>query len=174
MNSHFTRCLTPRKSHIFFPRAVFGCCRLVLMANIRSPFDKLAGCYYLARLADKIRLELLGQLSEDYRPYLFHPHGADTRFIKFFALEKEELIEAVKASNQNDSVLGNWFGQRTALDEEKRNRWNELAVNLGKSGYPMFKTLIWAKENLLPKCSDPSIDTVFKAIEWDEGRRSSP
>ena len=143
------------------------------MANIRSPFDKLAGCYYLARLADKIRLELLGQLSEDYRPYLFHPHGADTRFMKFFALDKDELVEAVKSTN-SDAVLADWFTRRAALDDEKRNRWNELAVKLGKSGYPMFKTLIWAKENLLPKCSDPRIDTVFKAIEWDEGRLPQP
>jgi hypothetical protein len=34
----------------------------------------------------------------------------------------------------------------------------------------MAKTLLWAKENLMPHCLDPSIDTIFKAIEWDEGR----
>lgn len=140
------------------------------MNNIRSPFEKLAGCYYLARLTDKIRLELLGQLSEDYRPYLFHKHGADTQFINYFGLTKEELIEAVKASNIDDDRMAAWFQQKTGLDDGKRNGWNNFAENLGKEGHPMAKTLIWAKQNLLPHCPDPSIDTVFKAIEWDEGR----
>ena len=140
------------------------------MINIRSPFEKLAGCYYLARLTDKIRLELLGQLSQDYRPYLFHRHGADTQFMNYFGLNKEEIVESVKASNNDDARMAAWFEQRTGLDEGKRNSWNGVAVNLGRQGYPMAKTLIWAKLNLLPHCSDPNIDTVFKAIEWDEGR----
>jgi len=140
------------------------------MINIRSPLEKMAGCYYLARLTDKIRLELVSQLSEDYRPYLFHRHGADTQFMNYFGLAKEELVEAVKATNNDDASMAAWFVQKTAVDEQKRNAWNELAINLGKQGYPMTKTLIWAKQNLLPHCTDPNIDTVFKAIEWDEGR----
>ena len=140
------------------------------MSNIRSPFEKLAGCFYLARLTDKVRLDLVGQLSEDYRPYLFHRHGADTQFMNYFGLAKEEVVAAVKAASNDDARMSAWFEQRTGLDEVKRNGWNELAVNLGKPGYAMAKTLTWAKENLLPHCPDPNIDTVFKAIEWDEGR----
>src|SRR5438552_17003577 len=102
------------------------------MTNIRSPLEKLAGCYYLARLTDKIRLELLGQLSEDYRPYLFHRHGADTQFLNYFGLTKEEMVEAVKASGNDDSRMEAWFEQRIGLAEEQRSKWNELAVNLGK------------------------------------------
>ena len=143
-----------------------------IMNKIRSPFEKLSGCYYLARFTDKIRLELVGELSEDYRPYLFHPHGVDTRFMNCFGLTKEEMIEAVKASANDDLKMAAWFEQRTGLDEEKRNNWNQVAVNLGKQGYPMVKTLLWAKQNLLPHCTDPNIDTVFKAIEWDEGRHT--
>src|SRR5437879_2223331 len=139
------------------------------MTSIRSPYETLAGCYYLARLTHKIRLELAGQLSEDYRPYLFHRHGEDSQLRRFFNLTKEELIEAVRPSNNDDNLVASWLEQRTGLDEEKPNTWNALAVNLGKPGYPMAKTLVWAKENLLPRCSDPTIDTVFKAIEWDEG-----
>ena len=140
------------------------------MTTIRSPYETLAGCYYLARLTHKIRLEQAGELSEDYRPYLFHKHGADAQLLRYFNLTKEELIEAVRTSNNDDNLVASWFEQRTGLDEEKRNHWNALAMNLGKPGYPMAKTLVWAKENLLPRCSDPTIDTVFKAIEWDEGR----
>ncbi len=140
------------------------------MTEIRSPLEKLAGCYYLARFTHKIRLALAGELPEDYRPYLFHPHGVDTRFMNFFALTKEDMLEAVKASGDDDAKMAAWFEQRTGLTEERRNDWNQLALNFGKQGYPMVKTLAWAKQNLLPRCTDPNIDTVFKAIEWDEGR----
>jgi len=140
------------------------------MMSIRSPFETLSGCYYLARLTDKVRLELLGLLPEDYRPYLFHKYGADTRFLDYFGLTREEFVEAVKSSNNDDARMAAWFVQRTMLDDSKRNNWNEYAVNLGKQGHPMSKTLAWAKEHLLPNCPDPNIDTVFKAIEWDEGR----
>jgi hypothetical protein len=141
------------------------------MIPIRSPLEKMAGCYYLARLTDKIRLEFLGQLSDDYRPYLFHKHGADSQFLKFFGMTQEEMIEAVRLSNDDDSQMAKWFVQRTNLDDARRTSWNEFSVNLGKEGHPMAKTLIWAKQNLLPHCSDPTIDTVFKAIDWDEGRK---
>jgi len=140
------------------------------MSAIRSPLEKLAGCYYLARFTDKIRLELLGQLSDEYRPYLFHKHGADTQFINHFGLNKDEMIEAVKSSNNDDALMATWFEQRTGLDDEKRKNWNEFAVNLGKPGHAMERSLAWAKQNFVPHCHDPSIDTVFKAIEWDEGR----
>jgi hypothetical protein len=140
------------------------------ISDIRSPLEKLAGCYYLARFTHKIRLDLLGQLSEDYRPYLFHRHGADTQFLNYFGLTKEEMVEAVKTSSDDDTKMAAWFEQRIGLDEPKRNGWNDLAVKLGKQGHPMAKSLAWAKQNLLPHCTDPDVDTVFKAIEWDEGR----
>jgi hypothetical protein len=139
------------------------------MLNIRSPFEKLAGCYYLARFTDKIRLDLSGQLSNDYKPYLFHKHGADTQFTTFFGLTREDMLLGVQSSI-DDTTMAKWFEARTRLTDEKREAWNALAVLLGKEGHPMFKTLIWAKQNLMPQCTDPAIDTVFKAIEWDEGR----
>jgi len=140
------------------------------MTSIRSPFETISGCYYLARLTDKVRLELLGLLPDDYRLYLFHKYGADTRFLNYFELTREELVDAVKASNNDDSRVATWFEQRTNLDDTKRKNWNDFAVNLGKQGHPMSKTFQWAREHLMRPCSDPKVDTVFKAIDWDEGR----
>src|SRR4051812_24056869 len=102
------------------------------MSAIRSPLEKLAGCYYLARFTDKIRLELIGQLSDEYRPYLFHKYGADTQFTNYFGLNRDEMIEAVKTSNNDDAIMAAWFEQRTSLDDVKRKSWNEFALNMGK------------------------------------------
>ena len=143
--------------------------RLVL--NLRSPYEKLASCHHLARLTDKIRLHLAGQLPEDYQRPLFHPRGVDGFFMNHFGLGKEELLAAVQASNHDDAVMAAWFEARIGNDEQKKKDWNELAVNLGKPGQPMHETLVWAKQKYNFPGDDPNLDSVFKSIEWDEGRR---
>ena len=140
------------------------------MLNIRSPFEKLAGCHHLARFTDKIRLHLEGKLPEDYQMPLFHQRGVDGFFMNHFGLTKEELLAAVKESNHDDAKVAAWFETRIGNDEQKKKSWNELSVNLGKPGQPMHETLAWAKKKYNSQCNDPSIDSVFKSIEWDEGR----
>ncbi len=139
------------------------------MLNIRSPFEKLAGCYHLARLTDKIRLHFAGELPADYQLPLFHQRGVDGFFMNHFGLSKEELLATVSASN-NDAEVAAWFATRIGNDDKRKNDWNELSVNLGKPGHPMHETLEWAKKKYNSQCNDPSIDSVFLTIEWDEGR----
>ncbi len=139
------------------------------MLKVRSPFDKLAGCYHLARFTDKIRLHLAGALPEDYQLPLFHRRGVDGFFLNHFGLSKEELLAAVTAS-QNDADVAAWFDSRIGPDDQKKSSWNEFSVNLGKPGQPMHETLAWAKKKYNSQCDDPSIDSVFLSIEWDEGR----
>lgn len=52
------------------------------MPNIRSPYEKLAGCYHLARFTDKIRLHLANELPEDYQFAFCHKKGVDGTNIK--------------------------------------------------------------------------------------------
>ena len=144
----------------------------VKMINIRSPFEKLAGCHHLARITDKIRLHLSGTLPVDYQRPLFHPRGLDGFFMDHFGLAKEELLEMVTASDHDDAKVARWFDHRIDGDEQKMKTWNELSVNLGKPGHPMHETLEWARKKYNSKCDDASIDSTFKLIDWDEGRIS--
>ena len=139
------------------------------MLNIRSPLEKLAGCYHLARFTDKIRLHLAGDLPADYQLPLFHQHGVDGFFMNHFGLGKDELLAMVKASN-NDAEVCAWFESRIGHDDRKKEDWNAFSVNLGKPGHPMNKALAWARKTYNSQCTDPSIDSVFLSIEWDEGR----
>ena len=140
------------------------------MINVRSPFEKLAGCLHFARFTDKIRLHLAGQLPEDYQRPLFHPRGVDGFFMAHFGLSKEELLAAVQTSNHDDAEMAAWFESRIGHDEQKKKDWNELAANLGKPGQPMHETLAWAKKKWNFPADAPDLDSVFKSIEWDEGR----
>jgi hypothetical protein len=139
------------------------------MLRLRSPFEKLAGCYHLARFTDKIRLHLAGELPADYQLPFFHPRGVDGFFMKHFGLTQEELLAVVKAA-QNDADVAAWFDPRVGNDDQKKQDWNEFSVNLGKPDHPMRETLAWAKKKYNAQCDDPAIDSVFKTIEWDEGR----
>ena len=141
-----------------------------IVENIRSPFKELAGCYHLGRITDKVRLHLAGILPEDYQMPLFHERGVDGFFMRHFGLAKEELLAAVQASGSDDGKVAAWFETRISSDEQKKKSWNELSVNLGKPGQPMHETLAWAKKKYGFQCDDPNIDSVFKTIEWDEGR----
>ena len=140
------------------------------MLNIRSPFEKLAGCHHLARFTDKIRLHLEGKLPEDYQMPLFHERGVDGFFMRHFGLTKEELLAAVKEFSHDDAKVAAWFETRIGNDEQKKKSWNELSVNLGKPGQPMHETLAWAKKKYGFPSDGPDLDSVFKSIEWDEGR----
>jgi len=139
------------------------------MLTIRSPFEKLAGCYHLARITDKIRLHLAESLPADYQLPLFHPRGVDGFFMAHFGLTREELLATIKNS-KSDAEVAAWFEPRIGHDDQKKNAWNEFSVNLGKPGHPMHETLAWARKKYNSQCEDPTIDSVFKSIEWDEGR----
>ena len=138
--------------------------------QLRSPFETLAGCHHLARLTDKIRLHLAGQLPEDYERALFHARGVDGFFMNHFGLGKEELLAAVTSAQHDDAAMAAWFDSRVQRDEKLKQDWNELSVKLGKPGEPMHETLAWAKKKWGFPLDVPDLDSVFMCIEWDEGR----
>ena len=139
------------------------------MLNLRSPFEKLAGVYHLAQITDKIRLYLEGTSPEDYQLPLFHQRGVDGFYMAHFGLSKKDLLPAVKAAS-TDAEVAAWFEPRIGNDNQKKESWIEFTVNLGKPGHPMHETLAWARKKYNSQCDDPSIDSVFSSIEWDEGR----
>ena len=111
----------------------------------------------------------LGTLPEEFHRYLFHPKGLDGVFLNYFGLTKEDIVEAVQRFQDDDSGIESWFNHRVGSDQRFRTDWNDLALNLGKTGYPMAESFPKAKKDI-HNCDDPSIDTCFKLLDWDEGR----
>ena len=72
----------------------------------RSPFDALAGYFWLPRLIDKTRAHFAGTRGE-YSPY---PCGSDQRFIAFYGLDTEALGELIK-SGASDTEIAAWVNQ---------------------------------------------------------------
>jgi hypothetical protein len=139
--------------------------------KIRRPSDvSIANACWLARFVDKIRCFLNGSLSKDYAIGFCHPKGIDGIFLDFFGLSKDELIEAVRVSGEDDSKIAVWFSSQEGIVKPKIDEWNQLAFNLGKPGFPAHEVMRWGLKNIYVNCKDPKIDSVFKLLDWDEGR----
>lgn len=66
----------------------------------RSPFDSLAGYFWLPRMIDKARAYFAGTHG-DYTPY---PCPADQRFLSFYGLDADKLGEVIKSGATDDEI----------------------------------------------------------------------
>ena len=64
------------------------------MITLPPPRATLAGCMWLPRIIAKARLLQSGALPSEYETRFCHPTGVDAQFLKFFGLEKEDILSA--------------------------------------------------------------------------------
>jgi hypothetical protein len=143
------------------------------MISIRSPFEMLDGCYHLPRFIDKTRLHLASLLPPEYEKSFCHPRGLDGTFLAHFQIAKNTIIGAVR-DRLNDGDMAVWFANEVVDYDVRRASWAVLAPRLGLPGERMHDVLLWALRNVYNGCHDPAIDTVFKVLDWDEGRATKP
>lgn len=132
--------------------------------NIPKPTDRLADCVWLPRLIFKAREFEAGRLPEEYAVRFCHPTGIDGRFLEFFHLTKEEVLAA---SRKDDASVAEWF----LADEARRDRvaaWNELAVNLGRPGYPLAERLAALEKTSYAHLVDRGYATIFEVLAADD------
>ena len=138
--------------------------------KLRPPTDTLAGCVWLPRFVDKVRHHLASTLEPDFvRPFC-HPLATDGVFLSHFSLEKDEIIEVVRASNGDDGAVERWFLSRPQHTQEKISAWNQLGPNIGKEGFPVRHGFLWVIKHYYGGVApDPRVDSAFTAIAFDEG-----
>jgi hypothetical protein len=133
--------------------------------QLPAPTERLAGCLWLPRLIAKARLLERGELPPEYAARFGHPTGVDGQFFAFFGLE----AAAVRAvSTRTDAQVAAWFRalpRGTAADIEQ---WNQLALNLGRPGFPMGDRLALGKATVYAHLDPTGIDTIFGLLEADE------
>jgi hypothetical protein len=98
---------------------------------------------------------------------LGHTSGVDGQFLRHFELTKEQVLEVSKGG---DAEVLTWFKALPAATPDSIARWNELALNLGRPGYPMAERLPIALRTTYSHLSDRSFQTVFEVLNADEGR----
>ena len=121
---------------------------------------------WLPRIIAKARLIESGALPAEYAARFCHPTGVDAQFLAFFELEKEDVV---RASRGTDEKVASWFGKLTAAGPSLIERWNELAQNLGRPGFPMAERLPIALATTYKHLEPSKFSSVFEVIEADEG-----
>jgi len=124
---------------------------------------------WLARLSDKIRLHLQGNLADDFAPFLGHRLATDGTFLKFFGLELDPLLDAAR-NEYSDTAITDWFARQPGVSSDRIVAWNELAPKLGQPGEPMERAFNYARRKYYGgDNADPGVASVFTGIAWDEG-----
>lgn len=136
---------------------------------LRGPNERLADTCHLARYVDKIRLLQQGLLPTAYAAVLGHRLGVDGAFLKHFGLTHEQMTTAI-AAHSLDADMAAWFD--VTIDAASKPVWNELAPNLGRQGYPMHRVWRIARRTIY-QGQAADFDTVFEALDWDEGRSNA-
>ena len=134
--------------------------------NIRTPWQRLSGCIWLARLSDKARLMSRGKLPPDYLRLLGHPQGIDGQFLRHFGLDRNAAIEATQL---DDSSVERWFRLQPGVTEASIETWNELAPNLGRRGWPGHDVFaLVCKRYFGKEPSELPAESFFELILLDE------
>jgi hypothetical protein len=136
--------------------------------GLRSPYQKVAGLYHLARMLDKIRLHQSGQLPGEYHPNLGLSIGLDGHLCGFLGVEFTAVCQHVQQGGSDDEVA-EWCFQHGLRPSKMQTRiWNEFARKFGWDD-AAARFLARAKaENGLEHRTD--IVTAFDLIDLGEGR----
>jgi hypothetical protein len=122
---------------------------------------------WLPRLMFKARAALADGLPPDYKLVFGHPQAMDGRFLVHFGLALDDVLAAAARPAEEDAA---WFLGRPGVDAARLGAWNELAPNLGRTGYPMTKQLAWALAHFCPHLDPASVPSIFALLDLDEGR----
>jgi hypothetical protein len=136
------------------------------MNPLPPPRATFAGCIWLARILEKARRIQNGTLPAEYAARFGASNGTDGQFLGFFGLEKEQILAVAGVPEEE---IERWFLDLPGVDLSRIAAWNQLAVNLGREGYPMQERLPVALATTYAHLDPRKIHSVFEALEADEG-----
>lgn len=133
-----------------------------------SPYEKVGGLVWFARMLCKIRLRAEGRLPEEYHEYM--GLGFDRRCLRFLQIDYDALVARVLAGGSDEEILEWSFTHGHRPSENEILVWNEYMIKRGwrdtdapASGLQQYK-----EKYGLGHRTD--ILTYFDFYEVDEGR----
>ena len=134
--------------------------------TLRSPFIKVSGFVYFARLLDKIRAQAKGELPEDYQANL--GKGFDERCVQFLRVDYSDLVDRVKKGGSDEELLQWCFSTGRRPTDDEIYVWNEFMRKRGWND-EVSETLKRRKKEA-GMAGRSEIETMFSFIDADEGR----
>ena len=134
--------------------------------GLRSPYVKVTGLVYFARMLDKIRQHAKGQLPPDYQANL--GRGFDASCSSFLRVDYNQVVERVKQGGTDDDILQWCLGVGRQPSEDEIYVWNEFMRKRGWND-EVSETLKRRKKEA-GMAGRSEIETMFTFIDADEGR----
>jgi Domain of unknown function (DUF5069) len=134
--------------------------------GLRSPYLKMGGMVYFARMLDKIRQHAKGELPPDYQANL--GRGFDASCATFLRVDYNQLVDRVKQGGTDDDILQWCFGVGRQPTEEEIYVWNEFMRKRGWND-EVSETLKRRKKEA-GMAGRSEVETMFSFIDADEGR----
>ena len=140
-----------------------------IIPGLRSPFDKVGGIVYFARMLDKIRLYATGKLPEGWQAArgTTNKGSFDSRCCRFLHIDYA-AIEKETVKGGTDGQLLQWaFKNGRQPSEEEIEIWNAFMTKRGwrDAGTERLNDRL-AEIGLPPG----TVQTMFEFIDLDEGR----
>lgn len=133
-----------------------------------SAHQETLGMIYFARMLDKIRLLVQGNLREDFCDNM--GAGFDGRCVDFLRVGYAELSVRVRLGGSDEEILRWCFEVGRALSEGDIFIWNQYLAKVGwRDG--VTETLVRRKKESGLESKD-EIQTMVEYFEYDEGRKS--
>ena len=85
------------------------------------------------------------------------------QFLEHLGLSKEEILAAAMLL---DSEIPAWLESR--VGRERVEKWNHIALNLGRPGFPMAERLPVALATSYKHIDPQGKTTIFEVLEADE------
>lgn len=112
-----------------------------------------------------------GELPAAYAERFCHPVGVDSTFLGYFRLTKDDILAA--AAKKDEEII-QWFCSRPEGTPENIAKWNEIAVNIGRPGFPLAERFPVARETSYKHIDSRGMTTVFELLEADDRLGGNP
>lgn len=138
------------------------------MRTPRSPYEKVAGLYFLGRTIDKIRLRRSNELRADF--YELMGKGFDARIMAFLELDYEKFSQFVLTGATDAQCEAHIKQEGKLLNDVTILIWNDFSSKRGWNDSASEILEKFKRESGLTARKD--IQTLFEYWEVDEGRKS--
>ena len=135
-------------------------------SGLRSPYDKICGLVYIARMLDKLRSLARGEPPAEY--FGNFEKDFDQKCAMFLGVNYELVVSYVNDGLSDNAILQSCFGMGNRPSEGEIYMWNEFMRKRGWND-ELSGTLEKEKKRHA-MLSRSEIQTVFQFIDADSGR----
>jgi hypothetical protein len=134
----------------------------------KSPKEMTRGMMYFPRMLDKIRLQVRGELHEDYHKNLGTPRTLDSACCNFLRVNYDALRERVLQGGSDEEILEWCFKTGRHLNDGDIFVWNAFASKLGWRD--SSTALLEERKKKYGIADRTDVLTIADLIDFDEGR----